>query len=272
MGVAGRWPLPSRVRTVFKLPESPRAILWPAWSYSNVINYEDQCPTNQSVRQPADHLSGSPVTVNTNRLQLLIAYLILHGDKAQPRERLAFFAVAASNESQARTICGCESMRITERYRRRDFGHMERLPSMTPNTTRVPSPSRLDRVISDSDVLECVVPRMRRTAFTCSSVGMAVGFAQSGNSRFGAAVSLEPESINALGSLNCADSRRAGNYGSMCLAGSRSKARKDWRRQLPPFERGREENRRGLWVQAGLKEPLSGSGEGSPGKREAQIS
>jgi hypothetical protein len=108
-------------------------------------------------------------------------------------------------------------MRITERYRRRDFGHMERLPSMTPNTTRVPSPSRLDRVISDSDVLECVVPRMRRTAFTCSSVGMAVGFAQSGNNRFGAAVSLEPESINALGSLNCADSRRAGNYRSMCL-------------------------------------------------------
>lgn len=163
-------------------------------------------------------------------------------------------------------------MRITERYRRRDFGHMERLPSMTPNTTRVPAPSRLDRVISDTYVLECVVPRMRRTAFTCSSVGMAVGFAQSGNNRFGAAVSLEPESINASGSLNCADSRRAGNYRSMCLAGSRSKARKDWRRQLPPFERGREENRRGLWVQAGLEEPLSGSGEGSPGRREAQIS
>ena len=69
---------------------------------------------------------------------------------------------------------------------------------------------------------------MRRTAFTCSSVGIAVGFAHAGNNGFGAAVSLEPESINALGSLNCADSRRAGNYRSMCIAGSRSKARKDW--------------------------------------------
>ena len=98
---------------------------------------------------------------------------------------------------------------------------------------------------------------MRRTAFTCSSVGIAVGFAQSGNNRFGAAVSLEPESINALGSLNCADSRRAGNYRSMYIAGSRSKVRKDWRLQLPPFERGREENRRGVGVQAGLEEPLS---------------
>jgi DNA-binding SARP family transcriptional activator/predicted ATPase len=45
-----------------------------------------------------------PVTaVNTNRLQYLIAYLILHGDAPQPRERLAFTLWPASKESQART-------------------------------------------------------------------------------------------------------------------------------------------------------------------------
>jgi DNA-binding SARP family transcriptional activator len=46
----------------------------------------------------------SPVTaVNTNRLHSLIAYLILHGDAPQPRERLAFILWPASGESQART-------------------------------------------------------------------------------------------------------------------------------------------------------------------------
>src|ERR1017187_9654660 len=49
-------------------------------------------------------LAGRPVkTVNTNRLQSLIAYLILHGDTPQPRERLAFTLWPASRESQART-------------------------------------------------------------------------------------------------------------------------------------------------------------------------
>ncbi|HJT89619.1 MAG TPA: AAA family ATPase, partial [Bryobacteraceae bacterium] len=48
--------------------------------------------------------AGQPVTsVNTNRLQSLIAYLILHGDSAQPRERLAFVLWPESTESQART-------------------------------------------------------------------------------------------------------------------------------------------------------------------------
>lgn len=84
--------------------------------------------------------------------------LILHGDKAQPRERLAFFAVGASNESQARTICGCESMRITERYRRRDLGHMD-LEITFDDPKYYTRPFTLKtrlRVISDSDVLECV--------------------------------------------------------------------------------------------------------------------
>src|ERR1043165_7438753 len=49
-------------------------------------------------------LAGRPVTsVNTNRLQSLIAYLILHGDAPQPREKLAFTLWPASRESQART-------------------------------------------------------------------------------------------------------------------------------------------------------------------------
>src|SRR4029077_19477536 len=48
--------------------------------------------------------AGRPVTaVNTNRLQSLIAYLILHGDSPQPRGRLAFVLWPASSESQART-------------------------------------------------------------------------------------------------------------------------------------------------------------------------
>ncbi len=48
--------------------------------------------------------AGRPVTaVNTNRLQSLIAYLILHGDAPQPRERLAFILWPASSEPQART-------------------------------------------------------------------------------------------------------------------------------------------------------------------------
>jgi DNA-binding SARP family transcriptional activator/predicted ATPase len=48
--------------------------------------------------------AGRPVTaVNTNRLQSLIAYLILHGNTPQPRERLAFTLWPASRESQART-------------------------------------------------------------------------------------------------------------------------------------------------------------------------
>jgi DNA-binding SARP family transcriptional activator/predicted ATPase len=48
--------------------------------------------------------AGRPVTaVNTNRLQSLFAYLILHSDAPQPRERLAFTLWPASTESQART-------------------------------------------------------------------------------------------------------------------------------------------------------------------------
>jgi len=48
--------------------------------------------------------AGRPVTaVNTNRLHSLIAYLILHADSPQPRERLAFLLWPASSESQART-------------------------------------------------------------------------------------------------------------------------------------------------------------------------
>jgi DNA-binding SARP family transcriptional activator/predicted ATPase len=49
-------------------------------------------------------VEGRPVTaVNTNRLHSLVAYLILHGDTPQPRERLAFLLWPASSESQART-------------------------------------------------------------------------------------------------------------------------------------------------------------------------
>src|SRR5215472_9778181 len=48
--------------------------------------------------------AGSPVTaVNTNRLQSLIAYLILHCDAPQPRERIAFLLWPTSTDSQART-------------------------------------------------------------------------------------------------------------------------------------------------------------------------
>jgi DNA-binding SARP family transcriptional activator/predicted ATPase len=49
-------------------------------------------------------VEGQVVTaINTNRLHSLIAYLILHGDTPQPRERLAFMLWPGSSESQART-------------------------------------------------------------------------------------------------------------------------------------------------------------------------
>ena len=36
-------------------------------------------------------VAGQPITsVNTNRLQSLLAYLVLHQDTPQPREKLAF--------------------------------------------------------------------------------------------------------------------------------------------------------------------------------------
>jgi DNA-binding SARP family transcriptional activator/predicted ATPase len=42
-------------------------------------------------------------SVSTNRLQSLLAYLVLHGDAAQSREHLAFLLWPESSESQART-------------------------------------------------------------------------------------------------------------------------------------------------------------------------
>jgi len=45
-----------------------------------------------------------PVTeINTNRLQSLLAFLVLHGEGPQPRERLAFLLWPESTEGQART-------------------------------------------------------------------------------------------------------------------------------------------------------------------------
>src|ERR1700752_2919334 len=46
---------------------------------------------------------GLATSVHTSRVQSLIAYLILHGDMPQPRERLAFVLWPGSTESQART-------------------------------------------------------------------------------------------------------------------------------------------------------------------------
>jgi DNA-binding SARP family transcriptional activator/predicted ATPase len=46
---------------------------------------------------------GSVTSIKTSRIQSLIAYLILHGDSPQPRERLAFVLWPGSIESQART-------------------------------------------------------------------------------------------------------------------------------------------------------------------------
>ncbi|MGB6946175.1 MAG: BTAD domain-containing putative transcriptional regulator [Bryobacteraceae bacterium] len=49
-------------------------------------------------------LGQEPVSsVSTNRLQSLLAYLVLHGDAAQSREHLAFLLWPESSESQART-------------------------------------------------------------------------------------------------------------------------------------------------------------------------
>src|ERR1700749_94383 len=49
-------------------------------------------------------VDGHPLAaINTNRLQSLFAYLILHTGAPQPRERLAFLLWPGSSESQART-------------------------------------------------------------------------------------------------------------------------------------------------------------------------
>jgi DNA-binding SARP family transcriptional activator/predicted ATPase len=49
-------------------------------------------------------IEGCPLmAINTNRLQSLFAYLVLHSDVPQPRERLAFTLWPGSSESQART-------------------------------------------------------------------------------------------------------------------------------------------------------------------------
>ncbi len=42
-------------------------------------------------------------SVNTHRLQSLLAFLVLHADAAQSREHLAFLLWPESSESQART-------------------------------------------------------------------------------------------------------------------------------------------------------------------------
>ena len=50
------------------------------------------------------NIAGHPLmAINTNRLQSLFAYLVLHSDVPQPRERLAFMLWPGSSESQART-------------------------------------------------------------------------------------------------------------------------------------------------------------------------
>ena len=49
-------------------------------------------------------VAGNQVSaINTNRLQSLLAYLILHAETPQPRDGLAFTLWPASRESQART-------------------------------------------------------------------------------------------------------------------------------------------------------------------------
>jgi len=69
-----------------------------------VVNYEAELMRINLFGNLRITFAGRPVTaVNTNRLHSLIAYLILHGDSPQPRERLAFVLWPASSESQART-------------------------------------------------------------------------------------------------------------------------------------------------------------------------
>src|ERR1700683_79084 len=87
-------------------------------------------------------LAGRSIpAVNTTRLQSLMAYLILHGDTPQPRERLAFELWPESSESQARTNlrqllhhlkralpAGCNLLdtdHFAVQWRRGDFGAVE---------------------------------------------------------------------------------------------------------------------------------------------------
>ena len=76
----------------------------PGTVHPNVVNYLISTMRISLFGNLGISFAGRPVTaVNTNRLQSLLAYLILHGDMPQPRERLAFTLWPASSESQART-------------------------------------------------------------------------------------------------------------------------------------------------------------------------
>src|SRR5215510_12957023 len=46
---------------------------------------------------------GEPVMIPSQRLQSLLAYLALHREESQPRQRLAFLLWPDSSESQAHT-------------------------------------------------------------------------------------------------------------------------------------------------------------------------
>jgi DNA-binding SARP family transcriptional activator/predicted ATPase len=77
----------------------------PVASCPNIVNYEVSYHMRISVfGNLRISIAGRPLTtINTNRLQSLFAYLILHSDVPQPRDRLAFILWPGSSESQART-------------------------------------------------------------------------------------------------------------------------------------------------------------------------
>src|SRR5215218_3293128 len=75
------------------------------------------------------------------RAESLLAYLLLHRDAAQPRQRLAFLLWPDSTEAQART-----NLRHVLHTLRRALPHAERFLDVTPRTLRWrgDAPYRLD--------------------------------------------------------------------------------------------------------------------------------
>jgi DNA-binding SARP family transcriptional activator len=77
-------------------------------------------------------LDGRPLPpVESSRAEALLAFLLLHGPAAQPRQRLAFALWPDSTEAQART-----NLRHVLHNLRRALPHLDRFLEVTPRTLR----------------------------------------------------------------------------------------------------------------------------------------
>jgi hypothetical protein len=102
-------------------------------------------------------LAGHPVTaVNTNRLQSLIAYLILHGDAPRPRERLAFLLWPSAVEEGPRVAVisgepGIGKTRLADELYEACVrqGHAINAAAVTPHRRKSAAPRSAKQIASE---------------------------------------------------------------------------------------------------------------------------